>query len=395
MDQKSRTAIDRRRSLQWAGASLLAPLTRPGRAATPPPAPVMKVGPGEAIKTLAAAAGQARDGMRIEVAAGDYIGDVASWAQNDLSLKAVGGRVRLIAAGQSAQGKGIFVTRGERMRIEGFDFSGAVVSDQNGAGIRLEKGSLHLLDCTFKDNENGILTGNDKLSRLEIDDCDFGTIVRHEGLNHNLYVGSIGYLRVSGSHFHHGQLGHLLKSRAAVNHIFYNRLADGLGGEASYELDFPNGGQALVVGNVIQQSSGTQNPHMITFGEEGYTWPGQELQLINNTLVDLRPSGGVYLRVAAGPTQVRIINNLLAGNPRFATDGYWEVRNNFLVDLNVMVLPSRGDFSLRPDAALRGQAIDPGRSGAIGLLPSRQFQSPRGTVALASPARHPGALQFP
>lgn len=385
------TQITRRRSLQWAaGAALLAPAL--SRAASPL---VMKVGRNQSIKSLAAASAQAKDGMRIEVDAGDYIADVAAWPQSDLSLKAVGGRVRLIAGGQSSQGKGIFVTSGERIRIEGFDFSGCMVPDQNGAGIRLERGSLHLVDCSFRDNENGVLTGNDKNARLEVDDCEFGTIVRREGLNHNMYVGAIGYLRVTGSHFHSGRLGHLLKSRAAVNHIFYNRFADGLGGEASYELDFPNGGQALVVGNVIQQSSGTQNPHLITFGEEGYTWPNQELQLINNTLIDQRPSGGVYLRVAPGPAQVRFINNILAGNPRFSTDGFWEVRNNFITDLNVFVLAARGDYRLRPGSPLRGKAIDPGQSGGISLQPTRQFIAPRGTLALKGPAQHPGALQNP
>ncbi|CAN5205570.1 right-handed parallel beta-helix repeat-containing protein [soil metagenome] len=385
------TQITRRRSLQWAaGAALSAPTLT--RAASPV---VMKVGRNQTVKSLAAAAAQAKDGMRIEVDAGDYIADVATWPQSDLSLKAVGGRVRLIAGGQSSQGKGIFVTSGERIRIEGFDFSGAVVPDQNGAGIRLESGSLHLVDCSFKDNESGVLTSNDKNARLEVDDCEFGTIVRRAGQNHNCYVGAIGYLRVSGSYFHSGQLGHLLKSRAAVNHIFYNRLADGIGGEASYELDFPNGGQTLVVGNLIQQSSGTQNPHIVTFGEEGYTWPNQELELINNTLIDLRPSGGVYLRVAQGPAQVRVINNILAGNQTFSTDGHWEARNNFVVDLNVFVLAARGEYGLKLGAALRGKAVDPGQSGGLALLPTRQFLAPRGTLALAGPARHPGALQFP
>ena len=386
------TEITRRTSLQWAvGAALLPPTL--SRAAGP--VVTMKVGRNQTIKSLAAAAAQAKDGMRIEVDAGDYIGDVAAWPQNDLSLRAVDGRVRLIAAGRSAQGKGIFVTSGERIRIEGFDFSGAVVPDQNGAGIRLERGSLHLVDCTFNDNENGVLTSNDKNSRLEVDDCEFGPIVRRAGLNHNIYVGAIGYLRVTGSYFHHGQLGHLLKSRAAVNHIFYNRLVDGIGGEASYELDFPNGGQALVVGNVIQQSSGTQNPHIVSFGEEGYTWPNHELQLINNTLIDLRPSGGVYLRVAPGPAQVRVINNVLAGNPKFNTDGFWQTRNNFVVDLNEFVRAARDDYALRPDSSLRNKAIDPGQSGGINLLQTRQFMPPHGSLALKGPARHPGALQFP
>ncbi|WP_214278495.1 hypothetical protein, partial [Escherichia coli] len=86
----------------------------------------------------------------------------------------------------------------------------------------------------------------------------------------------------TGSYFHHGLLGHLLKSRAALNHILYNRLSDEIGGRASYELELPNGGVAVVMGNLIAQSSTTENPHVISFGAEGASWPQQALYLVNN-----------------------------------------------------------------------------------------------------------------
>lgn len=393
MDAERFFFITRRRILAGLGGAL----SLPGASAAPLP-PVMRVGPGQKIKTLAAAAGAARDGMLIEVEAGDYVADVAVWPQSDLTLKAVGGgRVRLLANGASAQGKGIFVTTGERIRIEGFDFIGATVPDRNGAGIRLERGSLSLRDCTFMGNENGLLSSNDPAVRLEIEDCEFGPILaRAEGRNHNLYVGAIAFLKVTGSYFHQGQLGHLLKSRAAVNHIFYNRLSDEIGGRASYELEFPNGGLALVVGNVIQQSSTTENPHMISFGAEGYPAGRQQgLHLVNNTLIDLRPSGGSYLRVAPGPVQVRLINNVLAGNRHFASNAYWEQRNNHVVDLDEFVLAARGNYGLRPGSGLRGKFVDPGEVEGVSLTPTRQFRGPRGSVALAGPARYPGAVQRP
>ncbi|MBT9491923.1 MAG: right-handed parallel beta-helix repeat-containing protein [Paucibacter sp.] len=385
--------------LQWAGVGL-AGTAMPALGASPlstqaaVPA-VMKVGRNQAVKSLAEASQRARDGMVIEVDAGDYAADVASWPQSDLTLKAVGGRVRLLAMGAAAQGKGIFVTSGERLRIQGFDFIGARVPDRNGAGIRLERGSLSVRDCSFKNNENGILTSNDPATRLELEDCEFDTIVRHGGQNHNLYVGAIAHLRVIGCYFHHGQIGHLLKSRAAVNQILYNRLSDEIGGESSYELEFPNGGQALVLGNLIQQSSGTQNPHLISFGAEGLTWPKQELQLIHNTLVDQRPSGGIFLRVSPGPVKVRIFNNLLVGNPRFVTDKAWEQGGNFITDLDEFVLAARENYALRPNSSLRGKAVDPGDGFGQSLRPTRQYQHPRSTVALTQIARHPGAFQIP
>ncbi|MDC8786631.1 right-handed parallel beta-helix repeat-containing protein [Roseateles koreensis] len=389
-------APQRRHVLQWGLAASSGLLLPPHLAAnTPSNRPVLQVGPTRGVRSLAAAAREAKDGMRIEVDAGEYTGDVAVWTQHDLHLKAVGGRVHMEAAGANAQGKGTFVTSGRDMLIEGFDFSGAQVPDHNGAGIRLQAGSLSLRDCRFNMNENGVLTSNDPTVRLDIEDCEFGTIIRRDGKNHNIYVGAIGHLRVVGSYFHHGQSGHLLKSRAAVSHIFYNRLTDEIGGRASYEIDLPNGGVALVVGNVIQQSAETENPHIVSFGAEGYSGPRNELHLINNTLIDMRPSNGVFLRVSPGADKVRLINNLWAGNPKVPADPAWESAGNFAVDLNVFVLASRDNYHLRPDAKVRGKAVDPGEVDGLSLRPTRQFLAPRGTLALERPAIHPGAFQFP
>lgn len=355
--------------------------------------PVLQVGPRRAVKSLAAAARQARDGMLVEVDAGEYIADAAAWPQHELTLRAVGGRVRLVAAGAQVQGKGLFVTTGRRQRIEGFDFVGAAVPDRNGAGIRLEAGSLTLVDCSFRDNENGLLTANDDGIELDIVDCDFGPILPREGKTHNLYVGAIRRLAVTGSYFHHGLHGHLLKSRAALNHILYNRLSDEIGGRASYELEFPNGGVAVVMGNLIMQSSTTENPHVISFGAEGVTWPKQRLYLVNNTLVDQMPSGGIWLRVAPPSTDVVLANNLLVGTPQLAAEGHWTRLANFSADWDEFVRAARDDYRLRPDSALRGKAQDAGEGGGLRLMPTREYRHPRGSVAISGPARSPGAFQ--
>jgi len=375
----------RRRGLLGAAALLLPAAAQAG--------PVLKVGPGEAVKSLAAAARQARDGAQIEVQAGDYIADVAAWPQHDLTLRAVGGRVRVIAAGAHVQGKGLFVTTGQRQRIEGFDFIGCTVPDRNGAGIRVEAGSLTLVDCGFRDNENGVLTANDAAIELDIVDCDFGPIPLRSGLTHNCYVGAIRRLAVTGSYFHGGLLGHLLKSRAAVNHILYNRLTDEIGGRASYELEFPNGGVAVVMGNLIMQSSTTENPHVISFGVEGATWPRQALYLAHNTLVDQRPSGGIWLRVTPPQTDVVLANNLLVGAPKLAAEGHWVRRANFTADWDEFVRAVRDDFRLRPGSSLRGKAQDAGEADGLRLSPTREYRHPHGSVALAGAARHPGAFQ--
>ncbi len=374
------------RRREWLVAAAALPLA--ARAA-----PVLQVGPQRAVKSLAAAARQAKDGMGVEVDAGDYVADVAVWPQQGLTLRAVGGRVRVIAAGAHAQGKGLFVTTGRGQRIEGFDFIGCTVPDGNGAGIRVEAGSLTLVDCGFRDNENGVLTANHEAIELDIVDCDFGAIALRRGFTHHLYVGAIARLAVTGSYFHQGLLGHLLKSRAAVNHILYNRLSDEIGGRASYELEFPNGGVAVVMGNFIMQSASTENAHVISFGAEGATWPRQALYLVHNTLVDQKPAGGIWLRVAPPRADVMVANNLLVGAPRLAADGHWTRRANFAADWDEFVRAARDDFRLKPGSALRGKAQDMGEAEGVRLSPGREYRHPLGTTALAGPVRHPGAFQ--
>ncbi len=293
--------------------------------------PVIQVGPNRAIKTIAEAARLVRPGGRVEVDSGDYLGDVAVWRQDQVSVRAVGGRVRLLAQGAAAEGKGIWVVRAHGMRVEGFDFEGARVPDRNGAGIRFERGSLWVRDCRFLHNEMGLLTGNDASTVLEVQDSEFAHNQRPDGHNHNLYVGRIARLSVTGSYLHHARTGHLLKSRAAFNEIRDNRITDEAGGSASYELEFAEGGVAHVVGNLIAQSHDTQNPILISYGAEGYRWPRNELLLERNTLVNPLSAGGVFLRVAPGTTVVRAVRNRLVGAGRLDAAGPGEFLDNVLL----------------------------------------------------------------
>jgi len=356
-------------------------------------ADIIRVGPDQTTKSIAVAASFARDGDVFEVQAGDYHGDVAVWTKDNITVRAVGGRVRLIAAGMAAEGKAIWVLRGGRMTVQGIDFSGAKVPDKNGAGIRLEKGKLMVQDCTFTNNENGILTGGDPQAELEIVNSEFGYNGFGDGQSHNLYVGGIASLSVTGSYFHHAKVGHLLKSRAAVNHIFYNRLTDEIGGSASYELEFPNGGLAYVVGNIIQQGSQTQNPYLISYAAEGYKWPKNSLYLVNNTLVDNRPSGGIFLRVKPGDVTVKAVNNLLVGKGSLDAAAPGEYKNNFTVDWDEFELAAREDYRLKRSSKLIGKAIDAGSADGQALMPTSEYVHPRSTVTLQRPPRNPGALQ--
>ncbi len=354
------------------------------------------VGPLEAVRSIKEAARIARDGDTLEILPGEYRQQAVVWRQGRLTIRGSGKRPVLIADGDSAEGKALWVVRNAELLIENLEFRGVRVAHGNGAGIRFERGHLKVVRCAFFDNETGILTGNDPDAVLEVEDSEFGSAPKHLGaLHHLLYAGTIARLSVTGSRLEQGFLGHLIKSRARESSILYNLLLDGPDGRASYELEFPNGGLAWVIGNVIGQSATTDNADLISYGAEGQRWPDNALYLAHNTLVNERP-GGRFLRFWAERmppgTEVWAINNLLVGHGRFRPQAPGRHDGNRMVGRSVFVYPEGVDFRL-PDP-LRGKAAPPGSVRGRSLLPGAEFRRPAGTRPL--PAGRPlsaGALQ--
>ena len=93
-------------------------------------------------------------------------------------------------------------------------------------------------------------------------------------------------------------VGHEVKSRALSTVITGSRIQNNAG-NASYEIDLPQGGNALIQGNVIQQGANTSNPVMIAFGEEGSLNPNSALAVRGNTVVNDK-AGGVAVWNATG-----------------------------------------------------------------------------------------------
>lgn len=267
----------------------------------------------------------ADDGDVIELEPGEHHGQTAVITQDRLMLRAAGGGAVLHADGAHAEGKALVVVRGGHVQIENIECRGTRVPAGNGAGIRFERGRLALWRCRFFDNQMGLLSANVGGAELSIDDCDFGQAPRHEGLLHHLlYVGRIGHVRLTRSRFSGGWRGHLLKSRAAVNHILCNRLVDGDDGEASYEIDLPNGGLAWVQGNVLAQGPRPQNLALVSFGAEGQAHAASRLVLTNNHLINDAPAPASFVRHwpdrLPADTVLRIEHNLFVGP---AVDGSW------------------------------------------------------------------------
>ena len=281
------------------------------------------VGAGAPVATLAEALRQARDGDTIVVRSGEYRGDAAVLQHKQLTIRGLDPRPVFIADGKHAEGKAMLVVRDGDILIENIEFRGARVPDGNGAGIRFEKGRLTVRGCAFVDNQNGLLTANFEGAELTIEDSVFAQAPRVAGrLHHLLYAGRIASLKVSGSRFHQGHVGHLLKSRARRTELAYNLIHDGAGGRASYEVDLPNGGDALLIGNVIGQSASTENAVLVAYGAEGNAWPRSRLRMAHNTLLSEGPGPARFLRVWAerlpAGTLVQAVNNLSVGVGGFA-----------------------------------------------------------------------------
>ena len=384
----------RRRARAGAGAGLVLAAVL-ALALLPAGAAVIVLTPsGNLSQALASAA----DGDEIQLLAGDYRGQVGVIERRRLTLRGVGGRPVLHAEGRHAEGKALLVLRGGDIRIENLEFRGARVPDGNGAGIRLESGRLQVVACAFFDNQNGILTSNAPDVELHVQDSEFGRAPAGTRLPHLLYVGSIARFTLLGSRFSGGRNGHLVKSRARVHEVRYNQLVDGPGGSAAYELEFPNGGLATVVGNVIGQSRDSSNPALLSFGAEGSDGRPHGLFLGNNSFINpgLRPGYFVRVHEAALRQAVpRVLqNNLFVGLGVGDATLDDLARGNFIAAPAMLQDAEGWRFALAPESWLRGRGVDPAQHARVDLLPTAEFVLPAGRRRLHPPARwSPGAFQ--
>ena len=256
--------------------------------------------------------------------------------------------------------------------IENIEFSGAKVSGNNGAGIRVEGAGLTIRNCYFHDNENGILTGANETSDILIENTEFSHNGAGDGQSHNMYIGAVRSFTLKYSYSHHAQVGHNVKSRARTNYILYNRIMDEEDGNSSYNIDISNGGIAYVIGNLIEQGQKTENSGMISYGAEGLHSPPNEFYLINNTVVNDRPQGGIFVFVKPGTGPVRIVNNLFIGKGRIEAAG-GEESHNIMGDKDELISPLTYDYRLKPNAKAVNAGVEPGSAHDFSLQPTDQY----------------------
>jgi Ca2+-binding RTX toxin-like protein len=353
---------------------------------------ILNVGVGQQYSTISSAIAASRDGDTIAVQAGTYYNDFAT-INTKITIVGVGGTANLVATQQPGNGKGIFVTNTD-VRIENLAFSGVSVPDGNGAGIRYQGGNLTIVNSHFHDNEMGLLANTSAGGKITIIDSEFDNSNSTKLLAHNLYIGEIDTLTISGSYFHDASVGHQIKSRAHNTVITDSRIYDGSagGGTGSYSIDIPNGGNAVITGNVIQQSSASQNPAIIHFGGEGTAYGGSSLLVSDNTVVNQLNTSGARLlanqtnvtatvsdnavfgltsgQIAYGPANVSG-TRYLGSAPALDTGSPW------LPDALPTITVSLNDTTPTMDAAVTGTVA---ASGALsGFTLAYQWQSMEGS----------------
>ncbi len=360
----------------WCAYLLLLFLNAPAHATSYEPI-TLQVGPERTLKNPSAAAKLAGAGDIIEIDAGVYFNDYASWNQSNLTIRGVGGMAHIKSSGLIPNGKAIWIVSGNNIVIENMEFSGAAVEDTNGAGIRHEGGNLILRNTFFHHNEFSILTGADENASLEILSSRFWFQKRKKTFSHGLYIGALKRFTLMGSHIKGTDRGHQIKSRALENHILYNRIEDITGGNSSRLVDLPNCGLSYIIGNDMHKAENTQNVDAIGYGAEGCqdrSAHQRQLFVVNNTFVNEAWTGALVKNHADG--NVLVANNLIFGQGRFLMGGGTQL-NNVSVNLSLRQ-PASWDPPSGSTAINAAQAL-PDTQG-VALIPTQEFKLPVGTV---------------
>jgi hypothetical protein len=343
-------------------------------------AATLQVGPGKPYAAPCAAIAAASAGDRIEIdAAGSYVGDVCGWTTNGLTLVGVNGRPKIDGNGTSAQGKAIWIVSGDDTTVENVEMLGASAADANGAGIRQEGKNLTVRGCYFHDNQDGILAGDAAGSTILIEGSEFAHNGAGDGQSHNLYINHVDKLVFRWNYSHHAVVGHLLKTRALVSDIRYNRFSDEADGTASYEINVPNAGTTMIVGNVIEQGPMTQNSAIIDYGSEPTGFNAtSDLYVVNNTIVNDRAAGGTFVQVAAMVTTPAVLtNNIFVGGGTITTQASAVQTANYTGTMPMFVAAASYDYHLVAGSPCVDAGQDPGMTaGGVSLLPTMQYVHP-------------------
>lgn len=292
----------------------------------------------------------------------------------------MGGFAHFQAVASPPDGKAILTVNAD-LSIDRLEFSGAVVPDGNGAGIRYQAGDLVIANSWFHDNENGLLGAASVGGTISIDRSEFNDNGNGTGFTHNIYVGTIERLSVTNSYFHDVDTGHEIKSRALTNVISFNRIADGPDESASYSINLPNGGVNSIIGNVIEKGLIAQNWTFVAQGEEGSIHDPTSLLIQDNVFINNMASG-----------TPNVVRSFAAAAPEITGNTFYGIAEDQLSDGTVLAsdniflgLPGPAIDTSAPFDSLSVAVAEPGATvmllGALALAAYRRRSARRGAHA--------------
>jgi Ca2+-binding RTX toxin-like protein len=353
------------------------------------------VGPGHAFPKPCAAITASGTGDTVQIDAagnGNYDGDVCSSSASNLTIEGINGRPHIDAAGQNSGGKGIWVFSGSGVTVRNVELSGASVPDMNGAAIRYGgTGNLDLVGSYIHNNQEGILVDAGTTGDVTVDSTEFASNGAGDGQSHNIYIAAAHSFTLRYSFSHDANAGHLVKSRAATNNIYYNRLTE-QSGTGAYELDISNGGLTYVIGNVFQQGNSTTNGTMLAYQSEAASNPDQHLYAVNNTFVNDRTAGGTVINLGSSASPALVENNIFVGAGTLVNQAGASQVTNCVTTSPAFTAPTSFDYHLQATSPCR----DAGTTPAPSVTPNEQYvydvgHGPRSIVGSAIDA---GAFEY-
>jgi hypothetical protein len=250
-------------------------------------AATLHVGPGATYSSPSAAIGAASAGDTVSIAPGQYF-DCAFVRERGLTIEGTGDAASVVMTDKACGGKALLVIDAPDVTIRNLTLTRARVPDGNGAGIRMEGGSLTVDGVRFINNQDGILTASGASWVLTVLNSTFDKNgVCQNSCSHGIYAGAIGKLIVRHSHFTATKEAHHIKSRALSTEVTGSTIEDGPEGTASYEIEVPNGGSLVVRGNTIEKGPMAENHSaVIVIGDEGVTQPTGEITVVDNVFTN-------------------------------------------------------------------------------------------------------------
>src|SRR5262249_9156073 len=120
-----------------------------------------------------------------------------------------------------------------------------------------------------------------------------------------------------------------------------------------------------------------------------------KLFLVNNTMVNDRRAGALFLHTSSTPhAVVRAINNLLVG-ARLVSNTQWELSHNLETQEPAFVNRRAFDYHLTKRSPAIGAGIDPGTADEVSLMPSAQYAHNAAEIARLNTGRiDVGALEY-